>query len=314
MTARSQDAARRTVAVHPGSLGDVLLFGRVLERIEGRVKIAAGAEKANLLAGLGVVDEAVDFDALPLHKVYAADPADAGAPLLGPCDRLVSCFAQGDPSAELKLAALCGAASAAFLPVRPPGCFAGHLLDLWADLLGMDCDPAAALAWPVPAAWRGAAGEALAQAGLAGARPYVLIHPGSGGRAKCWPADRFVALADALRTGGAEAVFAIGPVEADVWPGEAIDALGARFPLLRCVPLDALAGALAAAGVYVGNDSGVSHLAGAVGTPTVALFGPTNPVHFAPLGPNVHVIATAGEIAAIPVQAVRQRVLGLIRP
>ena len=51
--------------------------------------------------------------------------------------------------------------------------------------------------------------------------------------------------------------------------------------------LEELAGVLASASLYLGNDSGVTHLAAAVGAPTIAVFGPTDPVIWAPVGPRV---------------------------
>jgi ADP-heptose:LPS heptosyltransferase len=71
-----------------------------------------------------------------------------------------------------------------------------------------------------------------------------------------------------------------------------------------------LAALLARAGAYVGNDSGVTHLAAASGAPTIALFGPTDPRVWAPLGPRVEVIRgatmegiAAGEVAAAVARA-----------
>jgi ADP-heptose:LPS heptosyltransferase len=49
---------------------------------------------------------------------------------------------------------------------------------------------------------------------------------------------------------------------------------------------------LAGASLYVGNDSGITHLAAAAGAPVVALFGPTDPAVWAPRGPRVRVVAT----------------------
>jgi ADP-heptose:LPS heptosyltransferase len=55
------------------------------------------------------------------------------------------------------------------------------------------------------------------------------------------------------------------------------------------VPVRVLGALLSQAGLYVGNDSGVTHLAAAAGAPTLALFGPTDPATWAPVGPRVEV-------------------------
>jgi len=303
-------AARPCVlAVHPGALGDVVLFGHLLARLEGEVVLVAGGEKGRLLAGCGVVGRAVDLEALPMHEVFTdTPPGDCALPgLLGGCERLVSCFASGDRRAEGRLAAMCGCGTAAFLPVRPPEGFAGHLLELWCDLLGLPADQAGRpRAWAVPEAARRGAREALRAAGAEPDGPYAVVHPGAGSPGKCWPLERFFDLARRLP----QPVFVLGEVELDRWSAGPLAAVRDRFPTLACPPLDALAGALAGASVFVGNDSGPSHLAAAVGAPTVALFGPTRPEHFSPVGPAVRVVA-AREVAAVSVSRVEAAVRSL---
>jgi ADP-heptose:LPS heptosyltransferase len=106
---------------------------------------------------------------------------------------------------------------------------------------------------------------------------YVAIHPFSGSRKKNWPLDRYRELARRL---GAPIAWCAGPEE----------------PLenaVRYENLYDLACWIAGAHLYIGNDSGITHLAAAVGTPVVALFGPTDPAIWAPRGERVQVVATA---------------------
>ncbi|HWR51884.1 MAG TPA: glycosyltransferase family 9 protein [Bryobacteraceae bacterium] len=122
-------------------------------------------------------------------------------------------------------------------------------------------------------------------------RGFALIHPFSGSRKKNWPLERFRAVAGALRM----------PVEWCAGPEEELE--GA----VRLDDLYALACRIAEASVYIGNDSGITHLAAAVGTPVVALFGPTDPAIWAPRGSRVEVVSTpaSGErMDRIPVDAV----------
>ena len=72
----------------------------------------------------------------------------------------------------------------------------------------------------------------------------------------------------------------------------------------RDLPLRVLAALLARAGAYVGNDSGVTHLAAASGAPTIALFGPTDPRVWAPLGPRRRGRRAASTMDAIAVEEV----------
>ena len=288
------------LAVHPGALGDVVMFGHLLAGLGGRTTLVAGGEKGRLLQGLAVAARALDFDAMPMHEVFSDTPlSDCDLPrLLGRHDRLVSCFAGGDPLAgqsapgkpELRLAGMCASASAEFLPVRPPQDFSGHLLDLWHDLLGLPAAPAKPDPWPVPDEWTDQANRLLTAAGIDPSQPYALLHPGAGSPAKCWPAARFQALAREIAV-DTQTAFVIGPVECGRFGNQEARSLSGRFGALVCPPLGPLAAALAGAKLYVGNDSGVSHLAAAVGAPTLALFAPTCPQHFAPIGPAAQTLA-----------------------
>jgi len=306
----------RVLGVHGGALGDVILFARLLEALGGSATLVARGETARLLAGLGVVAAARDFEALPLHECFSDTPAEqCRLPgLLGPCGRLISCFAAGRAEAEARLAALCGAADAAFLPVRPPAEFNGHLLGLWHNLLGLPAPRLEVPAWPVPAAWRRDAADALARAGADPAGPHVVLHPGAGARQKCWPVERFGALARELAADGWAPLFVLGPVEAERMDAEACAALAREFALLADVSLPVLAGVLAGARAFVGNDSGPAHLAAAVGAPTLALFGPTRPEHFAPVGPWVRTLrAGGGRMDALAVADVLRGLAELLR-
>lgn len=127
----------------------------------------------------------------------------------------------------------------------------------------------------------------------------TLIHPGSGSRAKNWPIDRFIELTGRLEALGHRVVWIRGPAEADLPAGIPPDQVIDR-PSLR-----ALAATLARSRVFIGNDSGVSHLAGAAGAPTLVLFGPTRASVWRPDGPRVHVVpARRGKLSSIRVEDV----------
>ncbi len=282
----------RVLAVHPGALGDVVLFGRLMEQLVGRVTLIAGGQKADLLRALGVVADAMDFDSLPISEMFTDTPLEQCAlpRWLGEHDLLVSCFGDGASADGQRLAGAARVERACFLPIRPPEGFDGHLLTLWADLLGMDAPALNPPGWVVPPALRRSANEKLSAAGV-GAGEAVLLHPGSGSAEKNWPIERYVALAEALRSAGWEVWWSLGPVEREQGTGRALRDRGAPGTLLGSMTLGELAGVLAASQVVVGNDSGVSHLAGAVGRRTVSLFGSAgNADHFRPIGPAVTVL------------------------
>ena len=108
---------------------------------------------------------------------------------------------------------------------------------------------------------------------------FLAVHPGSGSRAKNWPLERFLEAARRL-SAGRPWLLVLGPAEDDVLaPPDA--------RLARSLPLRTLGAVLARADLFLGNDSGVSHLAAACGTRTLALFGPTDPELWAPVGRSV---------------------------
>lgn len=145
-----------------------------------------------------------------------------------------------------------------------------------------------------------AAGRARAAALLATLPPgpRVVLHPGGGVNsgmtllAKRWPAPRFAALIDLLAAAGAMPILVGGVTDRAV-----VDAVLAALPsrvtatdLAGRLDLDAHAALAVACDLYIGHDSGPTHLAAAAGAPVVAIFGPTDPGVYAPLGDHVRVV------------------------
>ncbi len=133
---------------------------------------------------------------------------------------------------------------------------------------------------------------------------FLAIHPGSGSRRKNWPLDRFAEAACRLSSGGSW-LLVLGPAEDDVVPPP-----GAF--LAPDLPLRTLGAVLARAGLFLGNDSGVAHLAAACGTKTLALFGPTDPAQWAPVGGSVTTLRPrSGRLTDLAVDEVVAAALGL---
>lgn len=119
-------------------------------------------------------------------------------------------------------------------------------------------------------------------AGLKGG--FLAIHPGSGSPRKNWAVDRFAALALALAP---ECSWLLIEGPADREPASALRNAAPGAITARELPPRVLGALLARAGLFVGNDSGVAHLAAAFGAPTLALYGPTDPEVWGPVGPRV---------------------------
>ncbi|MDI3280061.1 MAG: glycosyltransferase family 9 protein [Bacillota bacterium] len=142
---------------------------------------------------------------------------------------------------------------------------------------------------------RAFAAELLAAAGCGpgpSRAPLVAIHPGGRTfRRKRWPAKRFAAVADRLAREWGARVVLVGGRE-DVPLGEEIATLMRKKPLMAVgrASLKQTAALLEASSLFIGNDSAPQHMAAAVGTPVIGLFGPTDPRNFAPLGSGHRVL------------------------
>ncbi len=133
--------------------------------------------------------------------------------------------------------------------------------------------------------------------GLSVGLPVVAVHPGSGGDWKRWPVDRFARVADRLAEADVGVVVIQGPADAEVVRQLLLGVRGARPPVVSLPGVEELAAFLSLASCYLGNDSGVTHLAAALGTPTVAIFGPTDPAEWGPRGHRVVVLRAERECA-----------------
>ncbi len=116
----------------------------------------------------------------------------------------------------------------------------------------------------------------------------IMIHPGSGSRIKCWPISNFVKVASSMDANGQQPEFILGPAEYDLY-----DILMQSKRVKKVHKIDKLtelAGLLETGGGFIGNDSGVSHLAAFIGLPTIAVFGPSDPKIWKPMGRAVKVV------------------------
>ncbi len=119
--------------------------------------------------------------------------------------------------------------------------------------------------------------------------PFIALHPGSGGKKKVWPLENWRKLV-ALLLKNQHSILLVGG-EADE---ENVSVLQAEFhlPVADQLPLRTLGAVLSRCRLFLGHDSGISHLAAAAGARCLLLFGPTDPEIWAPLNPAVEVITS----------------------
>jgi ADP-heptose:LPS heptosyltransferase len=292
-------APRSVLAIHPGALGDVLQALPALAALRSldggrRVVVAAQPRLARLLVGAGAADAGLSFDGLGLEHLFAdGEIPDEVRARLAAFDRVVSWFgARGEPFPARLRGLVRGAVVAPPVPDGPVAVWR-HLLATVAPWGARAPDPLPVLA--VPAAWRADAVRAMDRAGIARDRPVIVLQPGAGGVAKRWAPDKMGAVARRV-AGPARAAILVHQGPADAEPAAALVAALAAgpepigAPLLVEPALEALAAVLAHAVAYLGSDSGVSHLAAAVGAPSVIVYAPGTRERWLPWGPRARAI------------------------
>jgi heptosyltransferase III len=154
----------------------------------------------------------------------------------------------------------------------------------------------------------------IAARGLAPGRvvgDLIVVHPGAGSVAKCWPADRFVELVRRLRAAGRHVAVVLGEVEIERLGAEHVAAFEREAQVVRPQSYVELSNMLRGARGFVGNDAGPSHLAGVLGVATVTIFGPSDPKIWRPLGPNVKIVHEA-DLGALSAERVIEAVAGVM--
>ena len=145
--------------------------------------------------------------------------------------------------------------------------------------------------------------------------PLVALHPGSGSPRKNWPLENWLALGGWMLTRQPQPRLLLIGGEADHGQLDTLAAAWRGKPILmaRDLALPHLAALLARCRLYLGHDTGISHLAAAAGAPSLLLFGPTDPAIWAPANPQVTVLsAPGGDLAALSLETVQARVASLL--
>ncbi len=282
----------RVLVIFPGALGDLICLLPALRVLARRyrgcnLELMARAELADFARGrMGVVrGHSIDRREVSLLFSPADDAVTGAGSFFGDFAAIHSFFGFGDPRLREVLARACRGA-VFFHPFRPEG--RGHISAAYLEALGEppniagiqddanDSAPEFGEGIELGAEDLGAARQLLAECGIT-ERRFILLMPGSGSPAKNWPAESYLELGRKLGE-SAPVLIVLGPAE---------DHLTRAFPGLKSLrnpSLGALAAMASLARAFVGNDSGVAHLAAASGGHGVIIFGPTDPLRWRPLG------------------------------
>ena len=273
--------SRRALVIRIGALGDVLLTRRLsysLSLAGFRTTLFAPRRHASLLEADPWIESVLDSESPAFAGAFEGSAHDG----MGRFDLAVVLSRSGG------LIRFAGSVSDRLLEVSPePDSRGLPIAEQWARAIE-----------PEKNAFTGDLPDLPTDAARVFQRGATLLHPGSGSPRKNWPLEKFVELSRALREKGHAVRWLLGPAEAgvDLPPGETA---------LSNFELPDLAATLHAARVFIGNDSGVSHLSAAVGTSTTVLFGPTSADAWRPDGPRVRAIdAPDGDLTTLSVGSV----------
>ncbi len=264
----------RSLVIHTGGIGDFILSWPALARLaeHGPVELMGRRDRLMLAVAAGLAEDAHELEMPDIEWLYGAGEID-NPPLqlvqrLSRFDRCV--LWQRDGGGICQRLRKCGIPDVSAYPGLPPKDWIRHASSYYLERLGLGPVEPLQVDFPTERAPNGPDLD-------------VVIHPGSGSAAKNWPLERFCRLAETLEKSGRSVSWCLGPAEDEI-------AVPAGAAVLREKELVTIASRLSSAALYTGNDSGITHLAAAAGCPSIAIFGPTNPAVWAPLGGHVQVV------------------------
>ncbi len=282
---------RKILVLRGGALGDFIVTLPALSLLrqrwpDARIELAGNATAARLACARGLLDAVHSQHEARWSALFGTGPLPADfAAWLAEFDLVLNYWP--DPDDELRrrfpLRHDQTFLSADAMPARAPA--AAHY-----------CERLRALGIEAKEFWYPL--EPLTAAAL---RRATLLHPGSGSPRKNWPKENWLALLRHLPRG---ATLVLGEAELRAWSGEA----PRTVDLLISPPLEELVAQFSRCRLFVGHDSGISHLAAACGAPCLLLFGPTDPAMWAPPAPNVRVLRNGPDLSSLSLDEVRSAV------
>ena len=319
---KGAEAARkmqRGLIMQPGAIGDCILTlplaAFMKETLQlGGIDLLGHTEYVGVLPGRSCIDGVHSIDSIELHRLYTETHSFD----LGDRDTLISAFSDyawiatflGEPDSNFEqnliYTANCShSAEIVTLSMKPPNDYYGHLADFYIqqfiDQSSLASPPRPAqtgeiLIHPTEADTK-TGRELLQEAHFDSGGKLVVIQPGSGGPHKCWCLDNFLTIAQNLQSRGIDVLFLLGPAELERFDDTTIrETIGRVSRVLTDLSLTQVLGLLSCVDGFIGNDSGITHLAAALGITTLAVFGPTNPAVYKPVGPSVTVFSSSSKM------------------
>ena len=289
---------RRVLVLRGGAIGDVILTLPALGALRlafpnARIDIMGDAKRLCLARHPAYADAIADAERREMYRLFSREPRvpQQLAAYLSAFDLILSYLPMPDATLADNLKRYCPGEVIVWPPQPRGGTHAtDHLLQPVLRLASQP-PPAEPRVYPGTEA-RQAADRFWRSAGLP-ERGVLAVHPGSGGRHKLWPLEGWQHVIAWADREGVPGVLICGPAEAERNLGPLLSGLSPSWKVLRNASLPDLAGILAKCDVFAGHDAGVTHLAAAVGTRTLALFGPTDPLVWGPRSQRACVMSPA---------------------
>jgi heptosyltransferase III len=292
----SSNMSRTIIIIHLGALGDVLLAVPAIRRLrvrfsQHRLILCGDDSVCRLLLECRVIDGWLSVQGRSCADLFA-DSASVTGDLrdwLARCDLAVAWTRDQGSNLAATLNG-CGAFDVRVLSPFSSTLNARHQRDRFLETLQEPPpDPLSAEVLEVPGHLREQGQAYLHDRGILPSSRLVVVHPGSGSLHKCVGPEVLLPVIKRLKESGALPLVLEGPADQESVSGM-LKCTSEKPMVLRDLDLLGLAGVLSQANLFIGQDSGVTHLAAQLGVPTVALFGPTDPARWAPEGLHVAVV------------------------
>jgi ADP-heptose:LPS heptosyltransferase len=275
---------RTTLIIFPGALGDFICFLPTLRALcegcrDARVAVVAQAALHALAVRPGLADGGVALERAAVAKLFVRGANPASTLPDAVIGDVYSWFASRDPVVRDNLRRL-ARGTVCCAPFAMPAEFPSHVARYFLETAGLDSHATArAVSLPLRPVETERAWSFWRQHRLVG-RSVLAVHRGGGNIVKRWAEAGYHAVTRWWRgRGGAVLEFA--------GPADPPEPLARDHVMAQGLALDDVAAVLARADLFLGCDSGLSHLAGAVGLRGVAVFGPTQPRSWRPLGGRI---------------------------
>jgi heptosyltransferase-3 len=281
----------KLLIVRPSALGDTLMLMPSIAQLRGSTEIVLVGRAPGVDIISPYVNRVIDYEGSGWHRLFLEHPGVDRALSLPQADCAVAFLSDPDGNLNKNLKNTLPKTSLHFFPPFPPGGTDLHAASYLAQCLkqaGLPLDPDKCLA--------DANQRALLQRGdQAIQKKRLVFHPGSGGKSKNHPPEFWLELMGELTTHFPSAslskpIILLGPAEEPLLPFFKREVDGGRAEILFAPELEHLQSILRQAPLYVGHDSGITHLAAMLGTPTIALFKMRTVRQWRPLGPAVRVL------------------------